>query len=71
MVKIKEFHKDLREVVIEHHKNGKSSSDIYENIAKRASQRSVQRWIKEYDEIGNVIFKYSFFLHGLGTFLLF
>jgi hypothetical protein len=47
MVKIKEFHKDLREVVVEHHRNGKSSTDIYENIAKRASQRSVQRWIKE------------------------
>ncbi len=52
MVKTKEFHKDLREVVVEHHKNGKSSTEIHECIAKRASQRSIRRWIKEYDDFG-------------------
>ena len=52
MVKVKEFSKDIRHIVIEHYKDGKSVNDIVKCLAKKVSLRTVYRWINEFKEKG-------------------
>ena len=52
MVKVKEFSKDIRHIVIEHYKDGKSVNDIVKCLAKKVSLRTVYRWINKFKENG-------------------
>ncbi len=54
MVKVKEFNKDLRKIVIEHHKGGKSVSEIVKYLAHQVSSRTIYRWIYDYKEKGKM-----------------
>ena len=46
------FHKQVREIVIELNKNGVLVKQIFENIGKKVSIRSITRWIKDFKETG-------------------
>ena len=48
MVKTKEFTKELREVVLDHYRNGEPTAHIHKYIAKKASIRTIIRWIRDY-----------------------
>ena len=67
MVKVKEFSKDIRNIVIEHYKEGRAVSEIVQCLAKQVSWRTVYRWINEYKEKGISV---NFFL-TLVQFILF
>jgi transposase len=54
MVKVKEFNKDPRKIVVEHHKDGKSVSEIVKYLANQVSSRTIYRWIDEYKENGKM-----------------
>ena len=43
----------LRELVIEHSKNGKSNSETFSIIASKVSQRTISRWTKTFREKRN------------------
>ncbi|RNA01809.1 hypothetical protein BpHYR1_002414 [Brachionus plicatilis] len=44
----------LRELVIEHFKNGKSNQEITEILAFKVSERTVSRWTKEFRDFGKI-----------------
>jgi hypothetical protein len=52
MVKQKEFHKDIRAMVIEHHKNGVPVKDIWKYMAEKISKFTIRRWINLYNTNG-------------------
>ena len=53
MGKVKEFSQDLRDLVIDHHKNGVETKEICVYLASKVHLRTIQRWIKEY-KTGNI-----------------
>ncbi len=61
MVKSKEFSQELREIVIEHYKKDKTVNHIYDYLAKKVHKRSINRWIKEYNDHGKLKFCILFF----------
>ena len=48
MVKVKEFGVDIREIALEHHKNGKSHQEIVKCLASRVHKSTICRWINDF-----------------------
>ncbi|RNA26153.1 hypothetical protein BpHYR1_015397 [Brachionus plicatilis] len=49
----------MRELVIEHYKNGKANSEIFSIMASKVSKRTISRWTKAFRENGNFFPKTS------------
>lgn len=49
----------LRELVILHYQSGISNSQIFQMLGGKVSQRTVSRWIKEFNDSGKTIPKKS------------
>lgn len=52
MVKLKEFGADIRNIAIQHHKNGKSCQEIVKYLAGNVNISTVYRWINQFKTNG-------------------
>lgn len=50
---------DLRELALSHFKKNKTVTEIYQILDKKASKRTIQRWIKDFKLVGKITFSKS------------
>ena len=61
MVKFKEYSSDIRDIALQHYKNGKKTQDIVKFLANKCHERTIYRWINEFRKNGNFYIIYFSF----------